>query len=651
MNELLAFAAHNTVAAAVLALFVFVLTRSRRNPPLAHMLWILVLIRLVAPPVMPVEWSALDLSTWNGQRELILANLPRFDRQPAEFHSEIVSEANAHPSSASTANVDLALRTAPLWNRACIALCWLWLGGALVCAFIVATRIVRFERLLRGTLPPSERLQRLAHQVAARLGVRRVPTVRYVECAIVPFLWCAGGRPTIVLPRSLLEQFDDEGSALILAHELAHLRRRDHWVRAVELIVSILYWWNPLVWLIRRRLHEAEDLCCDAWVRWAFPDSTTHYAQVLFETAESVNARQVRARLLPASPFLRSLSLKARIEMILERKFAPRLSTKSMAVAALFGILIVPSFVQTTTVEARAGSGTTAVTMSALPADGPPTSEFPYAVRFQQGATQFLNGDEITITEVRGTADAFSAGNIYCIKGTYTLASHNKAMLAAFLTAKEAKDGKGRYLKVQTTMVDRGSGTFTVFLPMSTQGWPHVSFYPADGGGSFGGNYFGTGEWVLKQWWGSAKTADAGKPHPPTVTEFPHVVPFERGVTEFLNGDKITITEIRGTAKTFAPGNSYKINGTYTLASHNSAMLAAYTTAMDAENGTGPTSKTQSVIVNQGTGTFTLVLPMSCRGWPHLSFYPTDSGQGFGANYFGTGDSVLKRWWGEKETR
>ncbi len=121
MNELLAFAAHNTVAAAVLALFVFVLTRSRRNPPLAHILWILVLIRLVAPPVMRVEWSALDLATWNGQRELILANLPRFDRQPAEFHSEIVSEANAHPSPASIANVDVALRTAPLWNRACIA--------------------------------------------------------------------------------------------------------------------------------------------------------------------------------------------------------------------------------------------------------------------------------------------------------------------------------------------------------------------------------------------------------------------------------------------------------------------------------------------------------------------------------------------------
>ena len=42
---------------------------------------------------------------------------------------------------------------------------------------------------------------------------------------------------------------------------------------------------------------------------------------------------------------------------------------------------------------------------------------------------------------------------------------------------------------------------------MSCRGWPHVSFYPAEGGGSFGGNYFGTGDSVLKQWWGS-KEAD-----------------------------------------------------------------------------------------------------------------------------------------------
>ena len=137
--------------------------------------------------------------------------------------------------------------------------------------------------------------------------------------------------------------------------------------------------------------------------------------------------------------------------------------------------------------------------------EAPRTSEFPYVLDFEQGATRFLEGDKITILEVRGTADTMTPGNIYWIKGSYSLASRDRAMVAAFTTARSAADGKGPYLKVQTTLVNRGDGTFTLFLPMAYKGWPHVSFYPADEGEGFGGNYFGTGDSVLKEWWGSKK--------------------------------------------------------------------------------------------------------------------------------------------------
>ena len=40
---------------------------------------------------------------------------------------------------------------------------------------------------------------------------------------------------------------------------------------------------------------------------------------------------------------------------------------------------------------------------------------------------------------------------------------------------------------------------------------------------------------------------------------------------------------------------------------------------------------------------------MSCRGWPHVSFYPPDGGSDFGGAYFGTGESTLQNWWGTNE--
>jgi len=80
-------------------------------------------------------------------------------------------------------------------------------------------------------------------------------------------------------------------------------------------------------------------------------------------------------------------------------------------------------------------------------------------------------------------------------------------MLAAYTTAMDAAHGTSPSLTVQSTNVDRGEGTFTLFLPMLYRGWPHVSFY-ADGE-SFGEVYFGTGDSVLKQWWGSNEANDA----------------------------------------------------------------------------------------------------------------------------------------------
>ena len=192
--------------------------------------------------------------------------------------------------------------------------------------------------------------------------------------------------------------------------------------------------------------------------------------------------------------------------MILESRFPPKVSTRSLVVIILLAFLVLPSFVRTTTKEAGAASTDGALPSPTQKPDITVTADFPYAIQFEQGATRFLDGDKITILEVRGTADKFAVGDIYLIKGTYTLGSHDRAKLAASITAVDAANGRSTPLKVQSTIVNQGNGTFTLYLPMPCRGLPHVSFYPADGGSDFGGNYFGTGDSVLKRWWGSKET-------------------------------------------------------------------------------------------------------------------------------------------------
>jgi beta-lactamase regulating signal transducer with metallopeptidase domain len=527
VNALLLLAVQNTLVALVLAFLVYALTRVWRIPPLAHLLWLLVLLKLVAPPVMRVDWFRLLPPRTTHADHQQIADTPRNGAQAAATETgslsaepapiarspetsgglvNVSSDRAAHNPPATAVGAKPVSRVAwiwdwEVWDRALILMFCGWVSGAVFFSLVAGTRILRFERSLKDTLPAPERLQRLAREIAGKLNVRRIPDVRFVESVEVPMLWWAGRRATIVLPTKLFRQLDDSEAALILAHELAHLRRRDHWVRAIEMLVSIVYWWNPLVWAIRGQIHRAEDLCCDAWVRWAFPDCTKRYAEVLLKTAELLNVSRVGSRLVPASPFLNSHSLKARIEMLLQNRFMPRLSKKSIFVVALLALVTLPSFFSTSRTDAETPSTADAPAAQAPKPDRPPGSEFPYTVRFEQGASKLPDGDKIAITEVRGTASSFTPGNIYWIKGTYTLASRDKAVLLAATTAADSKFGTGSTFKVQQTIVDRGTGTFALFLPMSCQGWPHVSFYPTEGGGDIGGTYFGTGDFVLKKWW------------------------------------------------------------------------------------------------------------------------------------------------------
>ena len=327
-----------------------------------------------------------------------MVNLSQLAGRADEEFPETRAGTIAQPIPASAMTFELASRAPRFWDWP-IVLIWLWVGGAGLCTLVAATRIVRFEHLLKDTLPASKGVQHLTLEVAAKLGVRRTPTVRYFECVRFRSSGAPGDGQRLYCRSNC---FSDSTTRDLRSSWLTSspISGRDHWVRAVELFVSAFYWWNPLVWFIRRQLHEAEDLCCDAWVRSVFPECTKRYAEVLLETAESLSARQVRVRLLPASPFLRSLSLKARIEMILEQKFVPRLSRKSMAVIALFAILTIPSFVPITRAETGEGRENAESATAAVSSDTPATAEFPYSVRFEQGATRFLSGDGIIVTDV-----------------------------------------------------------------------------------------------------------------------------------------------------------------------------------------------------------------------------------------------------------
>tara|TARA_R110002049_G_scaffold296773_1_gene485132 strand:- start:1816 stop:4887 length:3072 start_codon:yes stop_codon:yes gene_type:complete len=98
---------------------------------------------------------------------------------------------------------------------------------------------------------------------------------------------CGFWRPTILLPRSLWEDFDQKSRRAIVYHELEHIRRHDALLLSLSRIAIAVHWFNPLVYLITGRLRREIELAVDAATVAAFDEQTRHhYGELLIQLSQ-----------------------------------------------------------------------------------------------------------------------------------------------------------------------------------------------------------------------------------------------------------------------------------------------------------------------------------------------------------------------------
>jgi hypothetical protein len=172
-----------------------------------------------------------------------------------------------------------------------------WAAGAAGWFLWQGRRIVRFRRRVARAEDAGPEVAAATRRIAAALGVARPPAVRAAAGIGSPMLWGWGRGTVILFPRALLARLAPEARDTLLAHELAHFLRRDHWVRGLEFVATGLYWWHPAVWLARGGIEAAEEECCDAWVVGGLAASPRRYAEALLATVDF--AAELRRPCLP----------------------------------------------------------------------------------------------------------------------------------------------------------------------------------------------------------------------------------------------------------------------------------------------------------------------------------------------------------------
>ncbi|OHB62869.1 MAG: hypothetical protein A2Y77_00165 [Planctomycetes bacterium RBG_13_62_9] len=321
MDFLLQMGLSNAFFALALALVAMAVGARATRPQLAHLFWLLVFVKLVTPPLVTIPVGIFS---------------PQPDQAGAGDRAFIADESSAVAETVPGSSWPSSV--VPFLSRAKPYLVTLWLLGSGVVFVCSMARVFRFGRLLaaESDVTPPE-LHAEAERIARRLGLANTPTIRTVTAHLSPMVWWTGGHVQVVMPRALLAQMDAQDWRWILAHELAHVRRRDYLVRWVEWLACVGFWWNPVVWWAQRNLRALEEICCDDLVISSLNPRPKSYADSLFAAVQFLARPAVRAPAV-ASEINRGGYLERRFRMIVSSKSnrsSSRWSRRCVLVCAL----------------------------------------------------------------------------------------------------------------------------------------------------------------------------------------------------------------------------------------------------------------------------------------------------------------------------
>lgn len=121
-------------------------------------------------------------------------------------------------------------------------------------------------------------------RICAAMGLHRVIALR-ISTAIDGPMTLGTLRAIVMLPLSAITSLGPDELEVVLAHELAHIRRADFFWNILQTVAETLFFFHPAIWWISSRIRHERELCCDDLALKVCPNPIT-YASALYRLEE-----------------------------------------------------------------------------------------------------------------------------------------------------------------------------------------------------------------------------------------------------------------------------------------------------------------------------------------------------------------------------
>jgi TonB family protein len=203
------------------------------------------------------------------------------------FESDAVT-ATAAAVSVLPADLTAVRRSDVDWECPLVAVIF---AGALLLIFREVTRALAARQVLsKATQPADPEVIQAVDELRTSMGLRDPLPVVVVPGVAAPAA-VAIRKPALVVPDNMLQRLDAQELRGVLAHEVAHVARRDNLASLFEGVVSALFWFNPLVWMLRPRIALERERACDDAAVGQHSEPETFLRALLTLCRETVHER------------------------------------------------------------------------------------------------------------------------------------------------------------------------------------------------------------------------------------------------------------------------------------------------------------------------------------------------------------------------
>ncbi|MGA2233747.1 MAG: carboxypeptidase regulatory-like domain-containing protein, partial [Tepidisphaeraceae bacterium] len=333
------------VAVIALALLRF----ARRWPaPLRAAVLLVAMLKFLVPPMLPSPFGVFPAV--QVQRPTIsvqlpptpLAALPAPSEPTGSLEVPTLTSLSTPPFSPPV-KIDSAAASPPAPRLTGLALLMLaHAAGSLVVACAVGIGLLRLRRLAHRAKrlsegPAYERMTAIAHRL-------NIPPPRRLLLSPdrIPPMAFGVLRQVVMLPQAVADSLAPQSLDAVLAHELAHHRRRDTLATILQLLALIVWWFNPLIWLLGREFRRTREECCDDTVLAQGIAGGADYCNTILAAAEHLAAPfPLRGALSLAEP-MHPLGNRMRRIMDPSLPRSSRLSRAALAAVLIVAAVVLP---------------------------------------------------------------------------------------------------------------------------------------------------------------------------------------------------------------------------------------------------------------------------------------------------------------------